>query len=465
MNWEFLKGFQNKNDRRVAGIALAIIFALAIFFLVLAILAGYWKDWNLLLFSIATCLWLAIPGGFILARHLHTGMMILTGGITITITVILTFGQGIHDIGMMAYPVLILIASQMMPRRSYLLLSILVFGAVTWLILGEAYGLVVPKPYGLPGWADFLVLGMILCVAILFMDALSKSLLASEQMAEQATDKMLESEEKYRDLVENIGDTLFAIDFNGNFLFISRQIRQFGYEPEQLVGKNMADVIQKYIHPEDQLRVAAALQEIYTRETGRPLYFRVMTHNGQIRWMEETARVQRDQKGNIAGLKGMMRDVTAQQEAERTAKIISGFQAAILETHNLKDIYALVSEKVHELIGNCITSISMLDDSSQTFQNIAFHGIDLSILEKAQAIFGLDYLEKPYPISDFSQNQMRTYCSGKLEYMEDGLYSMLSAYVPRPVCRAVENLVGIRGVYAMGIVHQDIPIHLGCWSS
>jgi DNA-binding NtrC family response regulator len=57
-----------------------------------------------------------------------------------------------------------------------------------------------------------------------------------------------ESEEKYRDLVENISEILFVLDDKGIFTYISSPVeKSFGYSPLEIVGSPFA----KFIYPED----------------------------------------------------------------------------------------------------------------------------------------------------------------------------------------------------------------------
>ena len=65
------------------------------------------------------------------------------------------------------------------------------------------------------------------------------------------------SEERYRTLVENINDVIFALDVNGNFTYISPVVERLtGYTAAEVLGQPF----DKFVHPDDlpDLRLSLA---------------------------------------------------------------------------------------------------------------------------------------------------------------------------------------------------------------
>ncbi len=82
--------------------------------------------------------------------------------------------------------------------------------------------------------------------------------ITSRQAAEQA---VRESEKKLQSIIKAIPDIVYRLDENSNITFISDSIREYGYEPSELVGRSIFDLI----HPRDRDRAVFRVNE---RRTG-----------------------------------------------------------------------------------------------------------------------------------------------------------------------------------------------------
>src|ERR1035438_5459203 len=97
---------------------------------------------------------------------------------------------------------------------------------------------------------------------------------------------MATSFQGFRSLIENGPDAVSLIDREGQILYGSvSTTRLFGYQPEELVGRNCLDLI----HPEDRDHSNRALHEVLAKPPG-PLHWdaRIRHQNGTYRWVEST---------------------------------------------------------------------------------------------------------------------------------------------------------------------------------
>ena len=99
----------------------------------------------------------------------------------------------------------------------------------------------------------------------------------------QAEEKVRESEEKYRLVVENTGEAI-NIAQDGMLRFANRASREImGYPEEVLLSRPFAE----FIHPEDRAMVQERHYQRIKGEKNPPSYeFRVVTQEGTVKWME-----------------------------------------------------------------------------------------------------------------------------------------------------------------------------------
>ena len=135
------------------------------------------------------------------------------------------------------------------------------------------------------------------------------------------TEKALrESEEKHRFLTESITETIWTMNMDLAFTYVSpSSINIQGWTPEELMALPLDRIMPA---PELEKVVAALAQEITAGErTGhyrrsRTLEAEVFHKNGGRIWTEVTATIMVDEEGLPSGILGVTRDVTQRKKAE-----------------------------------------------------------------------------------------------------------------------------------------------------
>jgi PAS domain S-box-containing protein len=128
-----------------------------------------------------------------------------------------------------------------------------------------------------------------------------------------AEDRLRESEDKYRQLVENINAVIYSVDVNGVTTYISPMFESlFGLSPSELVGKPFAD----FIHPEDLSASMENFQKVMSGSLNQPWECRmVLPGSAEVPWVQGHNRpVYKD--GRIVGFQGVLVDVTGRKKAE-----------------------------------------------------------------------------------------------------------------------------------------------------
>ena len=134
---------------------------------------------------------------------------------------------------------------------------------------------------------------------------------SNQQLLEQNR-SLLASEEKYRLLAENLSDIIYTVDKYGIIEYISPQTEQYGIDSKSLISTSFFD----FIHPDDRKKVVKKFKLIEKTSKGLPSIFRILDSNGNVCWLEDKGRIQRDADGDFIGHTGVIRDITKRKRAE-----------------------------------------------------------------------------------------------------------------------------------------------------
>ncbi len=96
---------------------------------------------------------------------------------------------------------------------------------------------------------------------------------------------------------------------------VTRNVSRFGYTPEDLLSGSVA--FADLVHPEDLDRVAAEVTE-YTRREGDRFRqeYRIVTREGDVRWVDDRTVVERDVSGRVTHYQGMVIDISERKRTE-----------------------------------------------------------------------------------------------------------------------------------------------------
>ncbi|HSM99108.1 MAG TPA: PAS domain-containing protein [Gallionella sp.] len=129
-------------------------------------------------------------------------------------------------------------------------------------------------------------------------------------------ENLVRAEAKYRFLVEQIPAITYttALGAPGRLLYISPQVSQLGFSPEELLAD--PEGLLKQVHPEDLARVRDEIARGYA--SGEPLRceYRLLTRAGKVRWFLNEASLVRHASGEPLFLQGVLVDVTEDKEIE-----------------------------------------------------------------------------------------------------------------------------------------------------
>ncbi|MGH8742484.1 MAG: PAS domain S-box protein, partial [Burkholderiales bacterium] len=131
---------------------------------------------------------------------------------------------------------------------------------------------------------------------------------------------LLESENRYRDLVETSHDLVWATDAQGRFTYVNAAAQAiFGLAPKELLGRCFFDFEAGTSHISNRRFLATLKRHGEVKQ----YVTRLVTAKGQDRWIGINARVALDDTGAIIQIRGTASDITEQQMATQRIEYLA----------------------------------------------------------------------------------------------------------------------------------------------
>ncbi|MEH2135536.1 PAS domain S-box protein [Nostoc sp.] len=125
---------------------------------------------------------------------------------------------------------------------------------------------------------------------------------------------LIESDTKFRTIIENANNIIFALTLEGIFSYVSPNWTEiFGHEVAEVEGQSFVP----FIHPDDVPICADYFQRIATTtEKQDAIEYRIKHKNGTWRWHTSNSSAIRDGNGNVLNFVGICHDTTDRKQAE-----------------------------------------------------------------------------------------------------------------------------------------------------
>ncbi len=149
-----------------------------------------------------------------------------------------------------------------------------------------------------------------------------RAILVQRKVAEQTVEirsknvALIQSEERYRSVVDTIKEALFRIDERGSWAFLNPAWTEItGFAVDQSLGTPFID----YVHPDDRQNSRELFATLIRRQTDFCRHeVRYLCKDGGFRWVEVYARLTLDAGDQATGISGTLTDVTERHEAEES---------------------------------------------------------------------------------------------------------------------------------------------------
>jgi PAS domain S-box-containing protein len=160
----------------------------------------------------------------------------------------------------------------------------------------------------------------------------------AEALVRQRTADLVESEEKYRTLVENVPLVVYRVTPKGEILFVNQFVEELlGYSPVEIL--RLPSLWSEVLYEEDRQRVTELRQK--GQEEGQELIaeYRVLHKDGHIVYVVDHAIPFRTADGLVSRVDGIIMDVTGRVK----------MQEQLIQSEGIKTIGEVSARLAHEI--------------------------------------------------------------------------------------------------------------------
>ena len=161
--------------------------------------------------------------------------------------------------------------------------------------------------------------------------------------------RLIESEEKYKYVVDHVTDIVFQTNQEGTWTYLNRSwenIMEFSLE------ESIGSLFFKYLHPDDVEKNQILFTPLINKEKNYCSHeIRYITKSGNIKWIRVFATLLLDREGNITGTTGTLTDISKEKENSYRYELLSknvNDLVCLLETDGT---FLYVSPSISNLVG------------------------------------------------------------------------------------------------------------------
>lgn len=139
----------------------------------------------------------------------------------------------------------------------------------------------------------------------------------------QVQEELRASRDQFQSLIDNLAGTVYRCknDADWTMLYVSANIDSIcGYSAEELID-NAVKAYGQLIHPADSTQVSAEVTAAIASNCPWELEYRILHRDGSCRWVAETGRAVRNERGELLYLDGFITDITQRKRAEEALRL------------------------------------------------------------------------------------------------------------------------------------------------
>ncbi|MFM7576135.1 MAG: diguanylate cyclase domain-containing protein, partial [Microcystaceae cyanobacterium] len=136
----------------------------------------------------------------------------------------------------------------------------------------------------------------------------------------QAEIALQQSQEQLQSILGSLKDIVWSLDLQtGDFIYLNEAVEEF-YGVSRTEFMANAHNWAKFIQPEDREWVENRSYEIGQSHQNKDLIYRIINHQGEVRWLRDRAHLVYNKAGEAIRLDGIATDITTAKQSEKSLK-------------------------------------------------------------------------------------------------------------------------------------------------
>jgi PAS domain S-box-containing protein len=205
--------------------------------------------------------------------------------------------------------------------------------------------------------------------------------------------ELVESENKYRSLVESMNEIFFIINSQGTFSYLSPSVEKIlGYSADEMLGRSPFT----FVHPDDKNNIIDLIPDVISGKTDK-CEFRVLDIWGNIRWVNISVKTS-FVDGQLVSTQGIFSDITQskvlQQRLFVSERLAATGQLAASVAHEINSPLQAITitlssmKKMAQDNADLLEGIDLLKGAFASISNTVRNLLDLNrpgVIEKRSA--------------------------------------------------------------------------------
>ncbi len=271
----------------------------------------------------------------------------------------------------------------------------------------------------------------------------------------RAEDRLRESEQKYRNMVELAADSMITVNLEGVITYSNTAFfKKTGCAPEEVIDKHFSKL--PIFRAKDISRYYEIFESLIRGKMPESQEFAWLDKDGTAHVSEVRLSCARE-RGKIVGVHAVTRDITERkQQEEKERQYASGLSflsrtaMEFVQFPLSANIYQFIGKRLRELVGDSSVAVNSFSPETRCLHVRALLGKRKDI-ESITMNLGRNIFQICFPVNDEAWKGLT---SGRLVKVPGGLHVLSFGKIPKRMCQRFEKLFNFGDIYTMGFTRK-----------